>query len=138
MITSLLERLTSIEQRGMQVVRAFDGSSIDRLRNAMQIRVGSVQKNHTPGAEKARKQSGERRSQRLSRTVGLPQELRRLGISQQRSRFFDDGQDFLGEANITYRRSRNTLAGSGKRDEMAVRARQRDVIHFGEIVIGSG
>ena len=121
-IARAFEGLTSGDQRGIQLFRALDGRTIDGRGNAMKFRVRCIQKNHAPGSKQARIKPRESRAQRLPGTIRLAQELRRLGISQQRCGLFHNRQDLLAQTHVAYRRARNSVAGSRERPQKTVGA----------------
>jgi hypothetical protein len=78
----------------------------------MQLRIRGIQKNHSPRAEQVRTKPSECAAQRLPGTIRFAQQLRRLGISQQRCCLLHHWQDLGSHVDIAYGRSRNPVARS--------------------------
>ncbi len=104
----------------------------------MEFGVGSIEENHSPLGEQARIEAGIGRAERFAGAVGFAQKARCVGFPQQSCRLFDSGKNFVSEAHGAHRGRGDIVAGGGDGLQCAVGAGKGDVIHFGEIVVGSG
>src|ERR1700736_5487395 len=104
-----LEDPAPLQERGVQINRALHRRPIDRCCDAVQLRMGSVQKDHAPLRKQMRVQTSESRAEGPPRTVRISQKVRDRLITQQGSSFFEYGKNFVAHLYRTHGRIRDAV-----------------------------
>src|SRR5580698_8492165 len=73
MISSGFEFAAASQQSLFEVCGAFDGGVINRFRDAMKLRVGSIEQDDSPFGEPLRKQTRERSAEVFARPIASAQ-----------------------------------------------------------------
>src|SRR5581483_12225400 len=77
-IARRLEFLAACEQSRVEVSRPLDGSTVQRLSNAVEFGIGRVQQNHAVLSKQSCEQPGESTAESLARAIAVTQYIRRF------------------------------------------------------------
>src|SRR5580704_8244219 len=113
----------------------LDRGAIDRLRNLVQFRIGTIKQNHAPLRKKTGKQAGKSAAEILAGTVGITQETGDFGITKDCSGGLNNSINFSAKLYRAYWSVRHTLRGQRQLLERTIRTGNDDLIDFREIMV---
>jgi hypothetical protein len=86
--------------------------SINRRGNSMQLWIGSIENNHSPGRKQACIKPRECRSKAFAGAIAVAQKLRRFGISKQDRSFLNQRDNLVSQSYFTHGSAGQAMARS--------------------------